>query len=177
MRSTRKFGRSPEWVRSPTSLVLPKPKGAPPKLFPKPFVSLPEHTRQDANRQQHQGALPRRNRRTTGRRVGLWVDPQARSAPRRVQSGLLGSGARHVPNHQVGFFLPANFKVTHCRCHHSPITARVWLPLDMSLRKKVPEVAPKCSGRRFDLVPFVGLVGAAAAGVPVPLRRCSVRNV
>ena len=34
-----------------------------------------------------------------------------------------------MPNHQVGFFLPANFKVTHCRCHHSPITARVWPPL------------------------------------------------
>ena len=136
MRSTRKFERTLGWIRSPTPLARPKPKESPLKLFSKPFVSLPEHTRQDANRQQHQGALPRRNRRTTGRRVGLWVDPQARSAPRRVQSGLLGSGARHVPNHQVGFFLPANFKVTHCRCHHSPITARVWPPLQADICRR-----------------------------------------
>ena len=63
-------------------------------LNPHGFVSRPsQRDTQPSTTDSTQGALPRRTRSATGRGVGLWTDPQARSAPRRLQGGLLGAGA------------------------------------------------------------------------------------
>ena len=58
--------------------------------------------------------------------VGGSPSAQRTSSSEKRPPGL-GSAARAEPSSRL--FLPANFKVTHCRCHHSPITARVWPPL------------------------------------------------
>ena len=58
--------------------------------------------------------------------VGGSPSAQRTSSSAKRSPGL-GSAARAEPSSRL--FLPANFKVTHCRCHHSPITARVWPPL------------------------------------------------
>ena len=64
--------------------------------------------------------------------VGGSPSAQRTSSSAKRSPGL-GSAARAEPSSRL--FLPANFKVTHCRCHHSPITARVWPPLRRTKRR------------------------------------------